>query len=207
MILAALASVLALGAEAKDIYLLLGQSNMAGRGDLTQYNRLSTDRVEKLDKADRWVAATEPIHYDKPSAGAGLGMSFARLVADATGAEIGLVPCAVGGSALNEWLPGAHLYVEAMRRAKIAQKEGEIKAILWHQGESDADIGKLEASYNERLAKMVAAGQRTIRRCGWMCSAAMSMRSRRTESSRKAIGSATPFLSTIPRHSSRRRSS
>lgn len=42
MILAALASVLALGAEAKDIYLLLGQSNMAGRGDLTQYNRLST---------------------------------------------------------------------------------------------------------------------------------------------------------------------
>lgn len=157
MILAALASVLALGAEAKDIYLLLGQSNMAGRGDLTQYNRLSTDRVEKLDKADRWGAATEPIHYDKPSAGAGLGMSFARLVADATGAEIGLVPCAVGGSALNEWLPGAHLYVEAMRRAKIAQKEGEIKAILWHQGESDADIGKLEASYNERLAKMVAA--------------------------------------------------
>ena len=46
---------------------------------------------------------------------------------------------------------------EAVRRAKIAQKDGTVRAILWHQGESDADRGPLEASYVERLAEMVAA--------------------------------------------------
>ena len=61
-----------------DLYLLIGQSNMAGRGKLTDENRLSTDGVWKLDKHDQWVAATEPLHFDKPNvAGAGLGMSFA----------------------------------------------------------------------------------------------------------------------------------
>ena len=157
-LLAAAVAALTFGGFAKDIYLLVGQSNMAGRGNLGDDAPISNERIEKLDRSDKWVAATEPLHFDKPSAGAGLGMSFARIVADRDrSVTVGLVPCAVGGSALDEWLPGAHLYVEAMRRAKIAQKDGEIKAILWHQGESDADRGKREASYNARLAKMVAA--------------------------------------------------
>ena len=157
-LMAAAVAAMAFGAFAKDIYLLVGQSNMAGRGHLSDDAPIPNERIEKLDKSDKWVAATEPLHFDKPSAGAGLGMSFARIVADRDRTvTVGLVPCAVGGSALDEWMPGAHLYVEAMRRAKIAQKDGEIKAILWHQGESDADRGKREASYNARLAKMVAA--------------------------------------------------
>lgn len=145
--------------EAKDIYLLFGQSNMAGRGSLDSLSpRIPTDRVEKLDKSDKWVEAVEPLHYDKPSAGAGLGATFARILADRDrGVTIGLVPCAVGGSALDEWMPGAPLYTEAMRRAKIAQKDGEIKAILWHQGESDADRAEKEFTYNTRLAKMVSS--------------------------------------------------
>lgn len=143
-------------ASAKDIFLLIGQSNMAGRGWLAEVEQISSDRIEKLDKEDKWVPATEPLHFDKPIAGAGLGLAFARAVADRDPSlTIGLVPCAVGGSALDEWLPGAKLYTEAIRRAKIAQKDGEIKGILWHQGESDADRGEKEKTYNERLAKMV----------------------------------------------------
>ena len=157
LIAAAIAAV-AFGGFAKDIYLLVGQSNTAGRGKLSDDAPIPNERIEKLDKSDKWVAATEPLHFDKPVAGAGLGMSFARIMADRDrSVTVGLVPCAVGGSALDEWMPGAHLYAEAMRRAKIAQKDGEIKAILWHQGESDADRGKREASYNARLVKMVAA--------------------------------------------------
>ena len=149
---------------AKDIYLLVGQSNMAGRGNLGGIVPvIPSDRIEKLDKNDRWTEATEPLHFDKPSVGAGLGMSFARIIADRDrAATIGLVPCAVGGSALNEWMPGAPLYTEAIRRAKIAAKDGEIKAILWHQGESDADQGALELTYNERLSKMVAAMRKEL---------------------------------------------
>ena len=146
------------GVAGKALFLLLGQSNMAGRGFLNATNRVPAERVAKLDRNDRWVPGEEPIHFDKPSAGAGPAASFARAVADRhPGVEIGLVPCAVGGSALAEWMPGAPLYAEAVRRAKIAQKDGTVRAILWHQGESDADRGPLEASYVERLAEMVAA--------------------------------------------------
>lgn len=151
-------AVCAFGGFGKDIYLLLGQSNMAGRGKLGDEAPVPCERIEKLDGSDTWVAAIEPLHFDKPVAGAGLGMSFARIMADRDrDVTVGLVPCAVGGSPLDKWMPGASLYAEAVRRAKIAQRDGEIKAILWHQGESDADGGGLEASYVERLAKMVAA--------------------------------------------------
>ena len=54
-----------------DLYLLIGQSNMAGRGVLTAANRISADRVFKLDASGRWKRAEEPIHFDKKLAGAG----------------------------------------------------------------------------------------------------------------------------------------
>ena len=81
------------GVAGKALFLLLGQSNMAGRGFLNATNRVSAERVAKLDRNDRWVPGEEPIHFDKPSAGAGLAASFARAVADRhPGVEIGPVP-------------------------------------------------------------------------------------------------------------------
>lgn len=73
------------------------------------------------------------------------------MLADAApGARIGLIPAAMGGSALDEWKPGGTLYSDAVRRAKAALKSGRLRGILWHQGE--ADSGKLELirSYQER---------------------------------------------------------
>ena len=71
---AAIAAALACGAQGNmDLYLLIGQSNMAGRGVLTDSNRISADGIFKLDAAGEWQVAEEPIHFDKPSiAGAGL---------------------------------------------------------------------------------------------------------------------------------------
>ncbi|MBR3822896.1 MAG: sialate O-acetylesterase, partial [Kiritimatiellae bacterium] len=65
-----------------DLYLLVGQSNMAGRGALKDVNRINADRVFKLDAKGEWQRAEEPIHFDKKSAGAGLAASFARAMAD-----------------------------------------------------------------------------------------------------------------------------
>lgn len=80
-------------APGKALFLLLGQSNMAGRGFLNATNRVPAERVAKLDRNDRWVPGEEPIHFDKPSAGAGPAASFARAVADRhPGVEIGPVP-------------------------------------------------------------------------------------------------------------------
>jgi hypothetical protein len=51
-------------ADDMDLYLLVGQSNMAGRGDLNDSNRVNADRIFKLDAKGEWQRAEEPIHFD-----------------------------------------------------------------------------------------------------------------------------------------------
>ena len=129
------------------VFLLCGQSNMAGRGRLAQENRLPSDRVLKMDSAGEWVPCDEPIHFDVKMAGAGLGMSFARTLADADPSiVVGLVPCAFSGSRIADWRRGRPLFTNAVARAKLAAKAGRLKGILWHQGEAeswDADRARL----------------------------------------------------------------
>ena len=157
---ALLAAVCAAGSGEMDVYLLMGQSNMAGRGKLAPEDKAAPENIYKLDASDEWVPASEPIHFDKSVAGAGLAASFAKRVAR-PGVKVGLVPCAVGGTPLSRWIPGGDLYSNAVRRAKIAQKSGKLRAILWHQGEADCAKGKYE-TYGERLSKMVPALRRDL---------------------------------------------
>ena len=143
VLLAALAAPMLSLAEGKDmdLYLLVGQSNMAGRGALTDENRINADRIFKLDAHGKWQPAEEPIHFDRKSAGAGLAASFARAVADKNkDVKIGLIPCAVGGTRIDRWVEGGDLWSNAVARTRIALKSGRLKGILWHQGESDATL-------------------------------------------------------------------
>ncbi|WP_166647334.1 sialate O-acetylesterase [Prosthecobacter fusiformis] len=143
--------------EKLDLYLLIGQSNMAGRGLLDTEKSVSKLRVLKFSPNNKWTYGVEPLHYDKPAAvGAGLGMSFAREMADANrGVTVGVIPCAVGGTPLERWVKGGDLYAQALERARLAMKDGTLKGILWHQGEGDSgDEGKSK-SYADRLAKMI----------------------------------------------------
>jgi lysophospholipase L1-like esterase len=99
----------------------------------------------------------EPLHTDKPKiAGIGLAMSFAVDVMESGGlAPVGLVPCAVGGTPLSRWMPGADLYDSAVTIARCARKSGTLKGILWHQGEGDAGRVEDSASYGERFRTMI----------------------------------------------------
>jgi hypothetical protein len=140
-----------------DVYLLIGQSNMSGRGTLTPSNAVSNDRIVKFTKDMKWEPAAEPLHFDKKSCGAGLAMSFARKMADAApDRTIALVPCAVGGTPLKRWCPGGDLYKNAVKRARAALKDGELKGILWHQGCFDSNYITNAQTYAARLVPMVA---------------------------------------------------
>ncbi|MEJ1973648.1 MAG: sialate O-acetylesterase [Lacunisphaera sp.] len=139
------------------IFLLIGQSNMAGRGVVEPQDRTPHPRVFMLNKELAWVPAVDPMHFDKPErVGTGLGKTFGLVLADADPASvIGLVPAAFGGSALDEWAPGQPHYVNAVARAKEALKHGKLAGILWHQGESDSAPDKV-ATYQVRFAQMIA---------------------------------------------------
>ena len=137
------------------LFLLIGQSNMAGRGQVTPADDAIHPRIWMLTEDKRWVPAKDPVHFDKPIAGVGLCSEFARvLVKKDTNITVGLIPCAMGGSSLDEWKPGSKLYTQAVERAREAMKSGDLAGILWHQGEADCAPDKL-ASYGERFATMI----------------------------------------------------
>jgi len=49
-----------------NIYLLAGQSNMAGRAPLDTLSKEVDPQILMLDKDNNWVPATDPVHFDKP---------------------------------------------------------------------------------------------------------------------------------------------
>ena len=135
---------------AKDKFLIVvlaGQSNMAGRGVPTPEDKVAHPRVVMLNRKGEWVPCVDPIHYDVGNSGVGPGKAFAEALANSDPTStVGVVPCAVGGSPIAVWEPGKsfykgkdnwHPYDDCISRAKRAQKDGTLAAILWHQGESD----------------------------------------------------------------------
>jgi len=139
-----------------NIFLLMGQSNMAGRGDPQTVVPIRHPDV-LMFRDGGWQTAEEPLHTDKPEiAGVGLGMSFATEVLKQTPyARIGLVPCAMGGSPLRDWMPGAELYTDAVALARRAMSSGSLAGILWHQGEADSQGQANADSYGQRLETMI----------------------------------------------------
>lgn len=146
------------------LFLLVGQSNMAGRGKVTPADRKPHPRVLMLTKAGQWAPAADPVHFDKPGmVGVGLGKTFGTLIAEKKpGITVGLIPCAHGGSPISAWQPGqyykptrGHPWDDAIKRAGIAMKKGSLKGILWHQGESDSRKGLAEI-YEARLHELIA---------------------------------------------------
>ena len=140
------------------LFLLAGQSNMAGRGTIEEQDKVAHPRILMLSADREWVPAVAPIHFDKPVAGVGLGKSFALALAEADpDITIGLIPAACGGSPIESWEPGGyHIqthsppYDDAVSRTRTALKDGVLKGILWHQGESDSREGR-SRQYQKKL--------------------------------------------------------
>lgn len=145
------------------LYLLAGQSNMAGRGTVETVDKTPHPRVWVLNKEGQWIPATDPLHFDKPDVvGVGPGLVFGKQLAEAdTSVFIGLIPAAAGGSAISSWQPGgyhdqtkSHPYDDAIIRAKLAQKTGTLRGIIWHQGESDSKP-ELASVYEKNLEQLI----------------------------------------------------
>ncbi|WP_031500889.1 sialate O-acetylesterase [Bryobacter aggregatus] len=141
-----------------DIFLLIGQSNMAGHGVVEAQDKRRIPHVFTLTKEKTWVPAIDPIHFDKPSLiGVGLGRSFAAtLIQYKAVRSVGLVPAAFGGSALEEWTPGSEHYRNAVARVKVALegKNARLRGILWHQGEADSTEAR-SATYAVRFTAFI----------------------------------------------------
>lgn len=137
-------------------FLMIGQSNMAGRGFLDEVPLIFDEHIKML-RNGRWQTMAEPVNYDRPTAGGSLGVSFAAAwrVGNPAG-EIGLIPCADGGTSLDDWAVGGPLFENAVNQARLALQSSTLAGILWHQGESDCFPEKA-ALYEGKFAAIMTA--------------------------------------------------
>jgi len=147
--------------DGRDIFLLIGQSNMAGRAEIEEQDKDSLQHVFLFTgvAGREWEKAANPLNRystvrkELSMQKLGPGYTFAKRISEAyPGREFGLVVNARGGTAISEWMPGKGLYNEAVKTAKQAMQQGRIRGILWHQGESD--VSRSEA-YLEDLVILV----------------------------------------------------
>lgn len=134
-------------------FLLIGQSNMAGRGFLNEAADIDSSRI-KILRNGRWQPMFRPINPDRPFSGVSLAESFAESYAKQYDTDVGLICCADGGTTLDQWMPGTLLYDNAVSQALLALRTSAIAGILWHQGESDCKPEQY-SSYSNRLKSMI----------------------------------------------------
>lgn len=117
-------------------FLLIGQSNMAGRGFIDEVEPICNEHLKVL-RNGRWYPMYTPVNCDRPFSGVSLAESFADAYAKDNDVDVGLIPCADGGTSLDHWQVGGLLYDHAICQARLAQRTSTIAGVLWHQGEAD----------------------------------------------------------------------
>ena len=143
------------------VFLMAGQSNMAGRGIVEPQDTLSDKRILTIDAKGQLIYAKEPLHFFEPTrTGLDCGLSFGKALLKKIPSDITLLllPTAIGGSAIRQWLGdssyrGVNLMTNFKEKVAIGKQYGKIKAILWHQGESDASAARIPL-YKDNLAKL-----------------------------------------------------
>jgi Carbohydrate esterase, sialic acid-specific acetylesterase len=172
-----------------EVFVVAGQSNSANHGAEKQLTK--TGRVASFD-GSKWQLANDP----QPGASGG-GGSFLPPLGDALAARldvpVGFVSCGIGATSVREWLPKGSRFpnpptIES-RVQKLESGEWEsrgeafemfisrmmslgprgFRAVLWHQGESDAnqrDTTRTLAGplYREYLTRVIRESRREI---GW----------------------------------------
>ena len=117
-------------------FLLIGQSNAGGRGFKEEVEPVPNEKLYVL-RNGRWRAMYVPVNADRVTSGICLAESFAYRYATEKNVDVGIIPCADGGTCLDQWQPGSLLFDHACYQAELASRTSTIAGILWHQGESD----------------------------------------------------------------------
>ena len=172
-----------------EVFVVAGQSNSANHGEEKQSTQ--TGSVATFD-GTRWQLANDP----QPGASGGGGSflpPFGDAIARRFKVPVGFIACGIGASSVREWLPQGSTFPNPPTLESRVQKRADglweckgeafavlisrlsplgprgFRAVLWHQGESDANqkdptrtlAGNL---YHDYLAKLIRDSRRAI---GW----------------------------------------
>ncbi len=133
-----------------EVFVTAGQSNSANHGAPRQAP--ADARVVAFGPGG-WRPAADP----QPIAtgdGGSPWPAFGDALAAGLDVPIGLVSVGWGGTTVEQWQPGGTLYPR-LRDALVALGPAGARAVLWHQGESDAAGGTSTAVYAARLQAII----------------------------------------------------
>lgn len=133
---------------------------MAGRGFIDEVEPIVNDKIKVL-RNGRWQNMYVPVNCDRAFSGINLAESFADLYSKEKNVDVGLIPCADGGTSLSQWVEGGLLFDHACYMAELASRTSTIAGVLWHQGEADCSE-KLYPMYEEKLVKFLDALQKKL---------------------------------------------
>lgn len=131
-----------------DVFLLIGQSNMAGRGTLLESDYSIVPGVYLLNFDNCAEPASNPfnkystIRKDLSMQQMSPAYSFGKTLHEKSGRKILLVVNARGGTKIEAWSKDnleTNYYSQAVERTKAALKFGRLTAIIWHQGEGNSE--------------------------------------------------------------------
>jgi hypothetical protein len=177
-----------------EVFVVAGQSNSANHGE--EKLATATGRVAAFDGA-QWQLCQDP----QPGA-SGDGGSFMPPLGDELARRldvpVGFIACGIGATSVREWLPAGsgflhpptienrvrqradgsweskgEAFAMLVGRMKAAGPAG-FRAVLWHQGESDANQPDASRTlpgdlYREHLARVIReSSQASGRRVPWM---------------------------------------
>ena len=141
-----------------EVLVIAGQSNSANHGNTRLIPK--DERVSALGLAPQdWRLAADP----QPRATGNGGSPWPALgdmLAEHLDVPIGFASVGVGGTRVDQWLPQAALYprlgatLEELRQA-AGPEERALRAVLWHQGESDAAAATSAGVYALRLQMVI----------------------------------------------------
>ncbi|XP_049392790.1 probable carbohydrate esterase At4g34215 [Solanum stenotomum] len=154
----------------KQIFILAGQSNMAGQGGVHNFTwdgiiphecQPNPNNILRLSVTIKWEIAHEPLNYAVDclhNCGVGPGMAFANAILkqEPNFGVIGLVPCSKSGTGIHAWIRGNMPYDQLISRAKFSLKHGgTIRGLLWFHGESDTKDKYTARYYKAKVIKFI----------------------------------------------------
>lgn len=133
-----------------EVFVCAGQSNAANFGEAR--TRAQSDLAAAFDGV-AWSHCDDPL---RPANGDGGSPwpTLADLLIRNLGVPVAFASVAVGGTSVDFWQPGAAGY-ERLRKVMTALGPGGARAVLWHQGETDAASGMSAAEYERKLENTI----------------------------------------------------
>jgi hypothetical protein len=135
-----------------EVFITAGQSNSANHGStpLTPMD----PRVSARGLGG-WQPAADPQPVATGNGGSPWS-ALGDLLADRFDVPIGLLSVGVGGTTVGQWQPAAAdaLYLRLTWALSVVGLDGA-RAVLWHQGESDARAGTAAETYAQQLDTLI----------------------------------------------------